>query len=382
MNILHIASNYPPEIGGPAASVPYLAKEQAKLTHGTQSFSEDDNVKIYRCGKIEGKIGSISAAIKKSIKMGLLGRKIIRENKIDIIHAHDPNISAITKIIIDPCNKIPSLVKYSGDLAWETLGLKSTKYIQNPDKFWTRVPTKIILLVEKLIFSRFSKIIAQNKYQKNILLEHLKAKEDKISTIPNGIKKYEYTPKEIASAKKEFPKGTKICSVARLVPWKGIDNLIKAMKEIDATYIIFGDGPYRNYLEKLTKKEHLEKKVIFFGKIPHEKVQLYIKTCDLLVVPSLYEPFGIVILDGFAANITVIATNTGGIPELINEDCLFERSNLQEIKEKIKYALKNKSKIIEAQNEYLETYSWKTIAKKTQKTYFSITKKNKLKGFI
>ncbi len=376
MNILHICSTYPPDIGGTATSLPCLAEEQAKqghsaiiLTHGTPSYSKDNKVKIYRCGKIEYKKNSIISGIKKSIKMACLGKKITKSNKIDIIHAHDPNVSAITKLLIDPHNKIPSLVKYSGDLAWETLGLKSKKYIQNPDKFWTSPSAKTILLIERLIFSRFDKIIAQNNYQKQMLRKHVKIKEEKISIIPNAIKKYTYTQKEIRQAEKELPDGTKLCSVARLVPWKGIDNTIKAMTGINAKYIIFGDGPYRQQLEELTKKEHVSEKVTFFGKIPHEKVQQYIKSCDILLVPSLYEPFGITILEGFAAKIPVIASKTGGIPELIDNDCLLEHSTTKEIKEKIKYALENKKRIIETQNKKQKKYSWKEIAEKTQITY-------------
>ncbi len=379
MNILHIASNYPPEVGGPATSIPCLAEEQAKhghntiiLTHGTPHYSENGKIKIYRCGTIKGNPKSISTGIKKIIKMSHKGRKIIKNNKIDIIHSHDTNVSAITKILIDPRSKIPSIIKYSGDLAWETLGLKSKKYIQNPDRFWTSPPAKTILLIERLIFSRFDKTIAQNKYQKKMLQKHLKIKEKKIALIPNAIKKYTYTKKQISQAKKELPKGTKLCSVARLIPWKGIDTIISAIKDIDVRYIIIGDGPWRTHLETLAKKEHVTDKVTFFGKIPHEKVQQYIKSCDLLIVPSLYEPFGIAILDGFAAGIPTIASNTGGIPELVNSNCLFKHNNTKEIKEKIKYALENKQQIMEKQNKKLNKYSWKKIAEKTQKAYENI----------
>ncbi len=383
MNILHICSTYPPDIGGTATSVPCLAEQQADsghnviiLTHGTPTGQDDNKFKTYRCGKIQYRTDNITGGLKKSIKMSQLGKKILKENKIDIIHVHDPNVSAITKLLIDPQSKIPSVIKYSGDLAWETLGLKSKKYIQKQNKFWTSPQAKTILAIERIIFSRFDKILAQNKYQTQMLKKHLKIKEKKISIIPNGIKVYKYTAKDIETAKKTLPKAKlRICSAARLVPWKGIENMIKTIKHIDAKYIIFGDGPYKKHLEDIAEKYNVSEKVTFYGKLPAEKIQLYIRTCDILIVPSTYEPFGIIILEGFAANTPVIASNTGGIPELISSNNLFNQNNPREIKEKIRYTQKNKAKIIETQNRKLKNYSWKNISEKTQVIYEKITKK-------
>lgn len=385
MNILHICSTYPPDIGGTATSVPCLAREQAQLghnaiilTHGNPAFSVENNISIYRCGKTKNNITGISAGLKKSMMLGILGRRIIRQHNIDIIHAHDPNVSAITKLIIDPRSKIPSVVKYSGDLAWETLGLRSRKYIKDPKRFWTSKEAKTILFIEKLIFSRFDRIIAQNNYQKDMLINHVKLREDKISVIPNGIRIHRYTKKDIKIAENELPASkTRLCSAARLVPWKGIEQTIEAMKEIDADYIIFGDGPEKDRLIELARKKGVSKKVFFFGKVPNEKMQLYLGLCDLLIVPSVYEPFGIVILDGFAAKVAIIGSDTGGIPELISKNMLFCQKDVGEINEKIIYALKNKKRIIETQDKKISRYAWKEIALEMQATYRNISRKRR-----
>jgi len=372
MNILHISSNYPPRIGGPAASVPYLAREQAKqrndvfiLTHGLPRVTKGA-VTVYRCGEIGGDITNIRKGLEKGIKMGVLGREIIKKHDIDVIHAHDPNVSAIAGIIINSRKKIPSFIKYSGDLAGELLGLK--RGISEED-FWDSFSAKTVVGIEKFLLSRFHRVVVQNEYQKKMLKYICKVEDDKIVQIPNGIHVYEYSADEIEKAKNELPIGLKIASVCRLVPWKGLEYGIKAMKNIDGKYIIFGDGPDKQRLEGIAKKEDVSDRVIFFGKIPHGKVQLYLKNCDVLLIPSVYEPFGISILDGFAAGVPVVGSKVGGIPELLDKERLFEVRNADEILDKIDYSLRNRGKIVARQAKKLEKYLWPKIANDLQREY-------------
>jgi 1,4-alpha-glucan branching enzyme len=383
MNILHISANYPPLLGGPAASVPYLAMEQAKkghnvfvLTHGLPEITAG-RVTVHRCGEIKGDITSIKASLKKSVKMGLLGKKIIKKNNIDMIHAHDPNVSAIACIIANPFRKIPSVVKYSGDFAWEFLGLK--KGVSGDEKdFWNSLPARTVVGAEKFVLGRFHSIVVQNEYQEQMLKNICKIKSDKIIRIPNGVHVYRYSEKEINKAKAELPEGLKIASVCRLVPWKGLEYGIRAIKSMypEATYIIFGEGPDKHRLKEITKREGMGDNVIFFGKIPHEKVQLYLSNCDILLVPSVYEPFGIGILDGFAAGIPVVGSRIGGIPELIDNQQLFDSGNLEDMVNKINLAIQNKNRIVAEQRKKLDKYQWQRIAENLQKEYELIMRRH------
>lgn len=376
MDILHISSNYPPLLGGPAASVPYLAKEQAKkghnvfvLTHGLP-FITEGLITVYRCGEIRGDITSIKASLEKSVSMGVMGRDIIKKHTIDIIHAHDPNVSAIAGIIANPFKKIPSVVKYSGDFAWEFLGLKKG-VSENEKDFWNSLPARTVVGAEKFILGRFHRVAVQNEYQEKMLKDICKVKSEKIIRIPNGMEVFKYSDDDIRKANAQLPEGLKIASVCRLVPWKGIEYGIKALKGISSAgkYIIFGGGPDKQRLVEITNKEGLSDKVIFFGKIPHEKVQLYLSNCDILLVPSVYEPFGISILDGFAAGIPVVGSNAGGIPELIDEQQLFKSKSVEDIVDKITYAINNKNKIVAEQREKLNKYLWHRIAGELQQKY-------------
>src|SRR3990170_3582640 len=105
-----VASNYPPAIGGPAASVPRLSEYLAELgfdVHvvtqgypGLPTVSRENGYTVYRCEPIKGSFYSFSAVSKKVLLMTKLGLKIARQNNIDIIHAHDPNVSGLCGMLL------------------------------------------------------------------------------------------------------------------------------------------------------------------------------------------------------------------------------------------------------------------------------------------
>lgn len=372
MNILHISANYPPLLGGPAASVPYLAREQARMGHnvfvltvGTPGYEKGEYT-VYKCGNVPGPRSSVRVGLIKGIKMGLLGRKILRKHRIDIIHAHDPNISTIAHPIMDPLGKIPSMVKYSGDLAWELIGLKRGKHAED---FWNTPEARLLLFIERNLFRSFTRVVAQSDYHRNMLKNICRVPERMLIQVPNGVNVYEYSQEEIESAKEQLPEGVKIASSNRLVSWKGVEYGIGAMKQIEGCYVVIGDGPERKRLEKLAEEKGVARRVLFLGRLPHEKVQLYLRCCDVMLVASLYEPFGISILDGFAAGVPVLGSRTGGIVELVEPELLFESRNVDDIARKINYALKNRSALVERQNRKLQRYLWKNIALDFQREY-------------
>lgn len=119
----------------------------------------------------------------------------------------------------------------------------------------------------------------------------------------------------------------------RIIKEKGVSELIKAFNkyclQTNAKMIIvgnagFGNETFTNYDEeiRLLAKEAKEK-IIFTGFIHNNKLPLIYKVADISVIPSLCnEAFGLVVLEAMAAGNAVIATNTGGIPELVNDKCV------------------------------------------------------------
>ncbi len=86
-------------------------------------------------------------------------------------------------------------------------------------------------------------------------------------------------------------------------------------KEIPAKLLLVGDGPERQKMEILSRELHLEHDVRFLGKL--DAVEELLSVCDLFVMPSEKESFGLAALEAMACEVPVISSNTGGLPELV-----------------------------------------------------------------
>jgi glycosyltransferase involved in cell wall biosynthesis len=111
--------------------------------------------------------------------------------------------------------------------------------------------------------------------------------------------------------------------VGRLVDWKGVDMLLeataRALREQDLELHIVGDGSERSQLEVLATNLGLNEHVVFHGFIPQEQCATLLADCDALVLPSLYECGGAVVLEAMAIGLPVIATKWGGPADYLDD---------------------------------------------------------------
>jgi L-malate glycosyltransferase len=107
----------------------------------------------------------------------------------------------------------------------------------------------------------------------------------------------------------------------------GIEFLIRAFAKVVAgnsslslKLLIIGRGSCEIEYKKLVVELNMEDKVIFTGFIDHSEINVYYNNIDIFVVPSLRESFGVSVLEASACEIPVIVTNTGGLPEVIEQN--------------------------------------------------------------
>lgn len=116
--------------------------------------------------------------------------------------------------------------------------------------------------------------------------------------------------------------GSKVVVAGRLIPQKGMDHAIRALKELPAgvRLTVVGDGPDRARLENLASILGIGERVEFAGELVPSEVDRVFRSANLLVVPSLYpEPFGIVGIEAMARGLPVVAYDTGGISEWLSD---------------------------------------------------------------
>jgi glycogen(starch) synthase len=146
--------------------------------------------------------------------------------------------------------------------------------------------------------------------------------------VPNGVNTHCY--EDIDADSKDFrskfalPEEKIVLFVGRLVYEKGIHVLINAvpkiLEKVNAKFIIVGSGYMKEQLLNIVRSMGLEHKVLFEGFMDEETLLKLQMCADVSVVPSLFEPFGIVALEAMAAKSPVVASDTGGLSEIIEHD--------------------------------------------------------------
>jgi len=152
---------------------------------------------------------------------------------------------------------------------------------------------------------------------------------DKQVMIPNGVNTSTYTDaknEDIGSFRSRFalPEEKIVLFVGRLVYEKGIQLLVnavpKVLGKVNAKFVIVGNGYMKEQLSGLVKSLGLTHKVLFTGFVDDETLRKLQKCADVSVVPSLFEPFGIVALEAMAAKSPVVVADTGGLSEIVKHE--------------------------------------------------------------
>jgi glycosyltransferase involved in cell wall biosynthesis len=225
--------------------------------------------------------------------------------------------------------------------------------------------------------------------------------KEKIQVCYNGVDPQKYNPEAVNAEQvkkiREFyglkDEELMILFLGRLVGVKGVDKLIMAMPHIlpkmpKAKLVIVGLGDLQDYLVNLVKTMRLQDFVKFrFEFVPEEERILHYAACDVAVFPSLYEPFGIVVLEAMSMERPVVvgAAGVSGMREIViccgEEQCGYhiDPNNPSDIAWGITNALENSEKRKwlgkNGRRRVLDEFTWDRIAEKTVELYEQIIKR-------
>lgn len=182
--------------------------------------------------------------------------------------------------------------------------------------------------IERLLARGTDKIIAVSDSLKENLVKIEHIDPAKIVVIHNGLDIDERRSWRAPQPRLRGPMGLSaddfvVAAIGRLVGWKGHDVLIEAARELikakpRTRVLIAGDGERKPALAQLIADRNLEKHVFLLGHVVDPKPLL--AAADMFVLPSINEPFGLVVLEAMAAGLPIVATAGGGVPEIITDD--------------------------------------------------------------
>jgi 1,4-alpha-glucan branching enzyme len=323
-NVFMLSWEYPPKnVGGLSRSVHELSEALAaegEIIHVITTAHEDapsfeiiNGVYIHRLTVLcSGDTSFYDWVFEMNIAM--IDHLIsLKENgaRIDLLHAHDWMVMHTAREIKLSYN-IPLIAT-----------IHATEWGRNQGVLHTELQHNIHRTEWQLTYEA-ARVFVCSHYMKQQVQHIFQLPEDKVHVYPNGItlKPGSSLPQDLPAARPPFLKQTDkvIFCIGRLVYEKGIQVLLDAMPLVlahapEAKLVIGGSGPMEQELRALAS--HLGDRVWFTGFVDTELRELLYQTADLCVIPSLYEPFGIVALEVIAARKPLVLSDTGGLSEII-----------------------------------------------------------------
>lgn len=238
--------------------------------------------------------------------------RLLRREKPDIVHTHTSKAGLLGRLAAKLA-RVPSIIH--------------TPHGHVFFGYFGALKTKMFILFEKLASRITDRIIALTPREKADYLSYKVTGEDRLVVIPSGIELHKYQP---APREERFklrielgiPEHSVVAGTAgRLVPVKGPALLLQAFKQVisehpDTCLVFAGDGPLRKSLEKNAVDMGLAKKIVFTGW--RDDMARILSVFDIFCLPSLNEGMGRVLVEAMALGKPVVASEVGGIPDLIS----------------------------------------------------------------
>lgn len=299
--VLYIGKYYPPHMGGIEIYLQQLVLHQSKVMDVAAIVANDlrrTKVEFLDGAKIT-RVASLGAIASMPITPTMAWP--IRQNKADLVHLHTPNPGAALALLISR-HKGKLIITHHSD----TLGREQLRKLTDP--FVRRVMERAAAI-----------IVTSKRYMETS--EELTPFRDKCKIIPLGINpmRFEYQNNEAEARIRNEYGDRLVLAVGRLVPFKGFEYLIRAMKQVSGTLLLIGTGPLQTALKSCIIEYSVFEKVHMIDNVDNALIPPYYRAASIFVMPSITraESFGIVQVEAMAAGIPVINTDIpSGVPEV------------------------------------------------------------------
>ena len=400
MNVLFLSKEYPPETGwgGIGTYIYNIAHALSERGHSVHilslAYKTHPEYKEQKTGKGSIHIHRIKPVrfptpilnhfffrsleiIKFNITIILKIKKLLNSEKFDIIEAPEWRSEAFLLSFIKP-KGVPLVIKCHSPSV-----LLNEVYKNAPT-----LDSRFVDWIERTTIRNANLVISPSKNLADIVSEKMGIKINDIDIIPNPLDTEFFSPIPISYKEKNE---LKVLFVGRLDRLKGAHIFVEAIpiisKEMpDTSFILIGrdtnTGPnnssMRTYLENLIPN-NIKERVSFFGNVERDILIDYYRGSDVCVVPSFYENFPNTVMEAMSCGKAVVASNTGGIPEVIEDaisGLLVKTGDAKDLAEKVIMLLKKRDMRenigINARKRIESLYSKASVSKNVEEVYAEI----------
>jgi glycogen synthase len=387
--VLILTWEYPPVIeGGLARHVRKLAEELALqgivvdvLTRGREESpcSELQNgVNVHRVCEprfpqdLDRFLGWVEQMNRDMLAAGLA---LAEEHAYELVHGHD------------------WLVAHASAALSDTLGIPYVTTIHATEhgrhQGWVdKSPQSDIHAIERWMANRADSVIACSHYMRGHAADIYDIDERRITVIPNGIDPADLRPVDDLNALRlQFakPEEKLVLLVGRLVYEKGFQLAFDALPEVieqvpGVRFLVAGSGTHEAELKAQAERLGLSEHGVFLGWIGDDALHSLYRIADLCVVPSLYEPFGLVALEAMASGCPCIVADTGGLREVVpageRVGLRFNGGDAEHLGVMIERLLVDerlRDRLVTEASEHVLSFDWTDVAQRTSTVYAELT---------
>jgi glycogen synthase len=244
-------------------------------------------------------------------------------------------------------------------------------------------PQSYIHGVERWMANRADRVITCSAYMREHVADIYGLEEARIAVIPNGIDPSELVPvDDLDTLRSRFaePDEKLVLLVGRLVYEKGFQLALEALPGLiervgDVRFLVAGSGTAERELREQATALGLDPHGTFLGWIGDDVLHSLYRIADLTVVPSIYEPFGLVALEAMASGCPCLVADTGGLREVVpNEDVgLRFRSrdprSLASMAERLLTDEELRDRLVAEASEHVLSFDWADVARQVGEVY-------------
>ncbi len=301
-----------------------------------------------------------------------LGLELCERHEFDLVHSHDWLVAGAAESIARQISR-PWLVT-----------VHATEYGRHQG--WVQKhPQSHIHAAERTMVRQADEVITCSRYMRSHVARVFGAPLRSITVIPNGLDPRDLEPvvSDLAGLRARYaaPSDRLVLLVGRLVHEKGFHLALDALAPLisrlgDVRFVVAGTGTAEAELKRQARRLGLTRHGTFLGWVGDDMLHALYRVADLCIVPSIYEPFGLVALEAMASGCLCVVADTGGLREVVPADGTVglrfpsrDSAALEEVLAQVLTDDEARAQLVAEAREHVLRFDWVEVARRTQEVY-------------
>jgi glycogen(starch) synthase len=304
--------------------------------------------------------------------MFTLGQELVDEFEFDLVHSHDWLVAGAAEQLA------------RGRLLPWLVTVHATEYGRHQG--WVQTyPQSHIHAAERHMVRRADRVITCSRYMRSHVSTVFDVPRRRIVAMQNGIDPRDLEPvaDDLSALRERYarPDEKLVLLVGRLVYEKGFHLALDALAPVisrlgGVRFVVAGTGSAEAELRRQARRLGLHRKGVFLGWVGDDMLHSLYRISDLCIVPSIYEPFGIVALEAMASGCLCVVADTGGLREVVPGDGTVglrfpsrDSAALEVILERVLTDDEERAQLVAEAREHVLRFDWAAVACHTAKLY-------------